>query len=209
MDAKRRQILDAALAIADERGLDAVSMRSVAARVGLTPMALYPYVGSKGALLDGIVDRLMATLPRLPSDVDWRERLLAMAQGARDLARAHPAAFPLLLARPSVTPDAARTVDGVYGALLEAGVAPQHVARLERMISTFVLGFAISEVNGRFGSTTVNPRTTRMETFPGELDAHRTLAEHLAETPDWDAEFLADLEDLTRVIEARTLSDRD
>lgn len=202
MDEKRRQILDAALAIADERGLDAVSMRSVAARVGLTPMALYPYVGNKAALLDGIVDRLLAALPLLPTEVDWRERLLAMAQGLRDLARRHPAAFPLLLTRPSVTPDAARAVDGVYGALLDGGVAPEHVARLERMISTFVLGFAVSEVNGRFGSDTVNPRTTRVRIAPGELPAHQALSPYLAQHPDWDAEFLADLDDLTHVIDA-------
>src|SRR5262245_10359539 len=142
MDDKRRQILDAALAIADEEGLDAVSMRSVAARVGVSPMALYPYVGSKAALLDGLVGRLIDELPK-PAGPDWRAGLRAAADGVRALARAHPSAFGLLLSRPSVTPDAARVVDGIYQALLEAGVPPADVPRLERLVSTFVLGFAL------------------------------------------------------------------
>jgi AcrR family transcriptional regulator len=58
MDDKRRLILDQALALVDERGLAAMSMRAVAERVGLTSMALYPYVGGKDALLDGLVDLL-------------------------------------------------------------------------------------------------------------------------------------------------------
>jgi hypothetical protein len=56
MSDRKQEILNAAVAIADELGLEAVSMRSVADRVGVTPMALYPHVGSKGALLDAMVE---------------------------------------------------------------------------------------------------------------------------------------------------------
>src|SRR5690242_5473679 len=160
MDDRRRQILDAALAIADEDGLDGVTMRAVAARVGVSPMALYPHVGSKAALLDGLVERLLSELPR-PSGDDWRVGLRDMAYALRGLAKVHPDAFPLLLARPSVTPLAAGVVDAVYGGLLSAGVPPEHVGRLERMISTFVLGFALSEVNGRFAVDDPRMRTRR------------------------------------------------
>src|SRR5262245_59468364 len=56
----REAILDAALRLADEHGLGAASMRAVADQVGVTPMALYPHIGSKAALLDGLVDRMLA-----------------------------------------------------------------------------------------------------------------------------------------------------
>ncbi len=194
MDDKRRQILDAALAIADEDGLDGVSMRAVAARVGVSPMALYPYVGSKDALLDGLVGRLLGQLPA-PSGPDWRAGLREAAHAIRALARAHPSAFVLLLSRPSVTPDAARMVDAVYQALLEAGVPPAGVPRLERMVSTFVLGFALSEVNGRFAVGQPGLRARR----GADLPAHATLAAHL-EDVDWDAEFEADLSDIESLI---------
>src|SRR5260370_16919206 len=62
MEDRRQAILDAAVALADERGLDAVSMRAVAERVGVTPMALYPHVGSKAELLDAMMGRLIGEL---------------------------------------------------------------------------------------------------------------------------------------------------
>jgi AcrR family transcriptional regulator len=202
---RRRQILHAALAIADERGLDAVSMRAVAERVGVSAMALYPYVGGKEALLDGLVDVLLAellpALDGLPTGDPWT-RLEALAHALRALARRHPGAFGLLLARPSVTPDAVRTTDAVYQTLLDLGVPPAQVPRVERLLSTFVLGYAASEVNGRFGAGTHNPRARRAQFAKDEVLAHHTLARHLDRPPDWDAEFAADLADLRVVVDS-------
>jgi AcrR family transcriptional regulator len=142
-------VLDAALAIADAEGLGAVTMQAVAARLGVTPMALYRHVGDKGELLDGLVERLLAELPVPGSDVGWAERLAELGTGMRRTARRHPHVFPLLLARPAVTQDARGVRDAVYDALAEAGVPPARVARVERIVSTAVLGFAASEVGGR------------------------------------------------------------
>jgi AcrR family transcriptional regulator len=201
---RQHEILLAALAIADEQGLAAVSMRSVADRVGVSAMALYPHVHSKEALLDGLVDVLLAELPPalagLPDD-PWT-RLTALGHALRALAHRHPSAFALLLARPAVTPDAVRATDTVYQALLDIGVPDAAVPRIERLLSTFVLGFAASEVNGRFGAGTRNPRARRAQFPGGEVLAHRRLAEHLDQPVDWDAEFDADLRDLRAVIDA-------
>lgn len=201
----RDNILRAALDIADEHGVAAVSMRAVAQRVGVSAMSLYPHVASKEALLDGVVDVLLAeqlpTLEPLPADADWWTRLVAAAQGVRKLAARHPSAFSLLLARPSVTPDAVRATDMIYRAVLDAGVPDAHVARVERLVSTFVLGFAASEVNGRFSKGTLNPRARRAQLEPSEIPAHYRLAEHLDRPVDWDAEFEADLQDLRTLIE--------
>jgi AcrR family transcriptional regulator len=204
----REAILDAALELADERGLDAVSMRAVAQRVGVTAMALYPYVGNKDALLDGLVDRLLAEM--LPfggaggaggAGGDWRDRMRRGGRAARALARRHPSAYPLLLARPAVTPDAVRVVDGIYALLLEAGVPPREVPRLERLVSTFVVGYATSEVNGRFSAGTLNPRARRAQFPADEVPAHRRLAKWLDDAVDWDAEFEADLDEMIRLVE--------
>lgn len=202
----RDKILAAALAIADERGLAAVSMRSVAERVGLSAMALYPHVSSKEALLDGLVDLLLAeqlpVVADLPASADCWDRLRAMAQGVRALARRHPSAFSLLLARPSVTADALRVTDGVFQVLVEAGVPAAEVARVERLVSTFVLGYAASEVNGRFSKGTLSPRARRAQLEAADIPAHYALAEHLDRPVDWDAEFEADLVDLRTLVEA-------
>jgi AcrR family transcriptional regulator len=222
---RRQEILDAALALADEKGLGAVSMRAVAERTGVTPMALYPHVGSKAALLDGMLGRLLATM--LPPDMgtpdagtadpgtadpgtadlstaespDWRQRLRTIAHLARDLAHRHPWAATLIFSRPSVAPDAVRVVDQIYAALMDAGVPHADVARVERMVSTLVIGYAASETGGRFSTGTLNPRGRRGQLPADELPAHHALADWLDTPVDWGAEFDADLDDLERLIE--------
>jgi AcrR family transcriptional regulator len=143
-------ILDAAMDLADERGLEAVTMHAVAQRLGVTPMALYRHVDGKQALLDGLVERLLTGHPLPPAGAPWPDRLTAMAEAIRATARAHPAVFPLLLTRPAVTPGARRVRDSVQAALGEAGLGAHAAARAERLISTAVFGFAASEAAGRF-----------------------------------------------------------
>jgi AcrR family transcriptional regulator len=199
----RAAILDAALELADERGLAAASMRAIADRVGVTPMALYPYVGSKADLLDGLVDRMLGEyLPDAvgASGIAWAERLRRLAYASRDLARRHPHTFTLLFERPAVTADAVRLVDFVYQALLDAGVGDSQVPRLERLFTTFCLGFALSEVNGRFGAGTLDTRGRRAQAAPGAVPAHERLARDLDQEVDWDAEFVADVSDLVALV---------
>jgi AcrR family transcriptional regulator len=162
---RRQRILDAALAIADEAGLNAVTMRAVAARIGVTAMALYPYVRSKEDLLDGLVGRLLGELSLPDPAKPWPERLREIARSARATARRHPAVMPLLFARPAVTPDAVRVVDAIYQALMDAGVPDDQI------------------VDGV------------------DLPAHRKLAAKLDATVSWGAEFEADLDDMTRLIQ--------
>jgi AcrR family transcriptional regulator len=146
----REVVLAAALRLADEQGLAAVTMHAVARGLGVTPMALYRHVADKDALLDGLVELLLTEYPRPAAEGRWDERLVVLADGIRATARRHPAVFPLLLTRPAVTP-AARTVrDAVQAALREGGLPDRAAARAERLISTAVLGFAASEAAGRF-----------------------------------------------------------
>jgi AcrR family transcriptional regulator len=146
----REAVLAAALRLADEQGLEAVTMHAVAKSLRVTPMALYRHVDDKNALLDGLVELLLTEYPLPLASGSWDERLTAMATGIRDTARRHPAAFPLLLTRPAATPTARLVRDAVHAALREGGVPQAGVARAERLISTAVLGFAVSEAAGRF-----------------------------------------------------------
>ncbi|GIM92511.1 TetR/AcrR family transcriptional regulator [Paractinoplanes toevensis] len=151
MDDKRRLILDQALALVDERGLAAMSMRAVAERVGLTSMALYPYVGGKDALLDGLVDLLHQELGSSVAgagDPDWRTRLRALGRAVRQLAFAHPGAFPLLLNRSAAGASASWLTAALRGILHDAGVDAARVPGLARMICAFLLGYATGEVTG-------------------------------------------------------------
>lgn len=148
----RTAVLTASLELADEQGLAALSMRSVASRLRVSPMALYRYVGDKQGLLDGIVEQLLVELPLPEPSRPWRQRLDMLGESLRQTARRHPDVFPLLLQRPTVTPGAVRVRDLVYDALREAGLAEAAIPRLERILSTVVLGFATSEATSRFDS---------------------------------------------------------
>jgi AcrR family transcriptional regulator len=203
-DDRKRRILDAALELADERGVAGVTMRALAQKLDVTAMALYPHIGDKDGLLDGLVDRMLAELlPAIPVVGTAEQRLLAIAHAARNLARRHPSAYALLLSRPSVTPDAVRVVDAIYSALLELGVPGREVPRVERLLSTFTLGYATSEVNGRFSAGTLNPRGRRAQFLDDDVPTHRALSEVLDRSPDWDAEFEADLQDLLTLLRTR------
>ncbi|MFE9310267.1 TetR/AcrR family transcriptional regulator C-terminal domain-containing protein [Streptomyces sp. NPDC006706] len=114
----------------------------------------------------------------------------------------HPWAVHLLFSRPAVTPDAVRAVDTIYTALIEAGVPEPEVPRLERLISTFVIGFAASEASGRFAPGTPDPRSRRGRLPDSELPGHSKLGPWLDLPVDLTAEFEADLDDIRRLVEA-------
>jgi AcrR family transcriptional regulator len=190
VDDKRRLILDQALALVDERGLAAMSMRAVAERVGLTSMALYPYVGGKDALLDGLVDLLNAELGTAwgdnPADIDWRQRLRALGRAVRGLAHAHPGAFPLLLNRPAAGASKSWLTAALRATLHDAGVAADQVPRLARMICAFFLGYTTGEV-----TCGLPPGTGEPAAEAGPSDGPERGA----------GEFDADLDDLVRMVE--------
>ena len=112
-----QQILDAAVAMADDGGLGAVSMRAVAQRVGVTAMALYPHFSGKDALLHALTGRVLAELALPDPAAPWQDRLRDLGHAVRDLAHRHPAVAPLLFSRPALAPDAARVIDAAHQAL--------------------------------------------------------------------------------------------
>ncbi|PRY29383.1 TetR/AcrR family transcriptional regulator [Pseudosporangium ferrugineum] len=99
------QVVDAAIALADAEGLDAVSMRRVAQELGVVPMTLYTYVPDKAALLDLMVDALYLRMERSAAgDPGWRERVRTVAGDNRMLYEHHPWAAELSASRPPLGP---------------------------------------------------------------------------------------------------------
>ena len=148
----RAAVLAASLQLADEQGLAAVTMQSVADRLGVTPMALYRHVANKADLLDGVVESILLEVPLPDPSSDWATRLTSLSRGTRMAASRHPEIFPLLLQRAAATPGARRVRNVVYDALREAGLGEEDVIQLERLLATVVLGFAASEAGGRFAA---------------------------------------------------------
>jgi len=153
---RRERVLEAALVVAERVGLERLSMRLVAGQLGVSPMALYRHVANKDDLLDGLVTRLLdeVRLPdvSLPAD----ERLRLLAREIRALAGRHPDLFGLLLRRRAVGPEALRAREATIQALRDSGLDDEAAGRMERLLSTVVFGFALSEAAGRFDGVDVD-----------------------------------------------------
>ena len=125
-------------------------MAAVAERLAVTPMALYRHVANKADLLDGLVERLLTEFPPPPAELSWSERLSGLAANIRASARRHPSVFPLLLQRPAATKRGPSRPATPSTGPRRGRRDPKRVAQVERLVSTAVLGFAVSEVAGRF-----------------------------------------------------------
>ena len=132
-----------AIAMADQDGLEALSMRGLAERLGVEAMSLYHHLPSKAALFEAMADQLAGLLP-MPPELPWRESLWAAAHGWRDLAREHPGAFPLLATRASHAPGLVQRVAVVVTQLRAAGFAPTASARAFSSLITALNGFLLA-----------------------------------------------------------------
>ena len=119
------QVVDAALALADERGLAAVTMRAVAERVGVSAMSVYTYVPGKPELLDLMVDATYHRMARPTWGGQlWQDRLTLVAESNRDLLTTHPWLTEVAgLSRPPVGPGVMAKYDHELAAFDDTGLS--------------------------------------------------------------------------------------
>jgi AcrR family transcriptional regulator len=122
-------IVDAALAILQAEGLEAVSMRRVAAALDTGAASLYVYVDGREGLLRAIEDRITAAIPLEPPDpARWRKQLHALLARMYQTLAAHPGFAALSMADPFPTVTALRLLENLLGILLAGGIDPQDAA---------------------------------------------------------------------------------
>ncbi|MFH5821186.1 TetR/AcrR family transcriptional regulator [Georgenia sp. AZ-5] len=141
----RERVLGRAVAIADEKGLGALTMRSLAQELGVKPMSLYHYVANKDAILDGIVDMVFAEMELPSAGGDWRAELARRAASARTVLRRHPWAIALMESRSTPGPATLRHHDAVLGTLRGAGFSLPMTAHAYALLDAYVYGFALQE----------------------------------------------------------------
>ncbi|GAB2566070.1 TetR/AcrR family transcriptional regulator [Leucobacter ruminantium] len=142
-----QRIVDAAVAVADEGGYAAISMRNVGKRLGVEAMSLYHHIAGKDALLDALVDRIFAMIELPPPDVPWREGMRLRAASARSVLVAHPWALTLIDSRSHPGPALLRHHDAVIGCLRRGGFSIELAAQAFSVIDAYVYGFALTERN--------------------------------------------------------------
>lgn len=113
----RERIVAAAIALADEGGLEAVSLRKVAARLNAGPMRLYGYISTKEELFDLMVDEVYAEILPEAQPGDWREALRVLAHRTRQAALRHEWLADLLGRRPALGPNGLAVTEATLAAL--------------------------------------------------------------------------------------------
>lgn len=132
-----------ALALVDQDGLDALTMRRLAAELRVDPMSIYHHVPNKRALLQGVFERVLRELP-IPrtAGMSWQDVLRAFARRFHALARRHPKVMPALLASPHASPREREIHAAIDLALARAGFGDDDRIRLGQAIYTFASGLA-------------------------------------------------------------------
>jgi AcrR family transcriptional regulator len=141
----RERLLEAAIAVADAGGITALTIRSVAAELGVKPMSLYHHVAGKEAIIDGVIDVVFAEIALPPEDAGWREALHIRAHSARAVLRRHPWATPFMESRSNPGPATLRHHDAVLGALRRGGFPVALAAHAYSVMDSYIYGFALEE----------------------------------------------------------------
>ncbi|MFJ8865942.1 TetR/AcrR family transcriptional regulator [Streptomyces sp. NPDC102473] len=141
----REQIVRAAIQLADAGGLDAVSLRKVAAELDVRPMRLYGYIAGKDELLDLMVDAVHAEIR--PVGDGWREVLRSLAEATRHAVHEHEWLADLLGGRPQLGPHALAGGETVLAAL--DGIDVDAVMPMVAAVNAYVVGAVRREVSDR------------------------------------------------------------
>ncbi|MDR6508975.1 TetR/AcrR family transcriptional regulator C-terminal domain-containing protein [Arthrobacter oryzae] len=141
----REKVLECALDLADESGIAALTIRSLAQSMGTKPMSLYYYVANKDEILDGIVDLVFSDI-ELPSPAgDWRDEMHRRAHAMRAALKRHPWAVGLLESRTSPGAATLRHHDATLGTLRAAGFSVPMTAHAYALLDSYIYGFALQE----------------------------------------------------------------
>ncbi|WP_167044388.1 TetR/AcrR family transcriptional regulator C-terminal domain-containing protein [Salinibacterium sp. ZJ454] len=117
----RDRVLAAAVALADEIGIEALSMRRLAQELGVVPMALYKHVQNKEELLDGMVEVIIGEIDPPVQDVEWKSAVRHRVLSARRTLQRHPWARQAIESRTTKTPIVLQYMDSFTGMLLDGG----------------------------------------------------------------------------------------
>lgn len=143
----RELVLAGAVELADEIGVEPLTIRKLADALGSKPMTLYSYVANKDAILDGMIDVVFDEIDPPPMDLPWRPALRHRCVSAREVLRRHPWAVPLMESRTSPGPSTLRHHDAVLGCLRAGGLPTPVVAHAYAIVDAFVYGFAVQEAS--------------------------------------------------------------
>jgi AcrR family transcriptional regulator len=190
------RIVAAAIAYADEHGLDKLSMRKLAKSLGYEVMSLYNHVASKDAMIDAMLDAVAGEMPWATPGGEWKAELRRSMIGALRVLQAHPWAVTLWNAR-MPGPDRLAFMEATMATLLKAGLSDQMADHGFHALANHLQGYALQEqtfsvpVEGDMQDVLVQfRRTLDPERYPAMV-AH--VEWHMTDPEAYEFEFVLDL----------------
>jgi len=146
----KERVLRAAVALADEAGIESLSMRKLGQALGVEAMSIYSHVANKDEILDGMVEFVAGEIELPSAGADWKAALRRRAISAHEVLVRHPWASSLIVSRINVGPAMLRYVDSTLGSLREAGFPMEMVDRAWNAMDSYIYGFTLQELNFPF-----------------------------------------------------------
>jgi len=146
----RERVLHAAIALADEGGIDALSMRKLGQELGVEAMSLYNHVANKDDLLDGMLDVVAEKIDVPAPGADWKEALRQTAISSHEVLVRHRWACALLMRRPRVSLVRMRWMEAVLQTLREAGFSADMTHHAYHALDSHITGFTLWQVSMPF-----------------------------------------------------------
>ena len=145
-----RGIAEAALGLVDADGVDGLTMRKLAQRLGVSAMALYTYFPDREAVLEAVT-QLVLTEVEIPAEsLDWRDTVRQLMRSIRRVGLRHPNAAPLINRFPPRTVDALAFVEAAFRAFRRAGFDDRSTVRCYRALAVYSMGTFDVELTGYF-----------------------------------------------------------
>jgi len=180
----RARVLQAAITLADEAGLEAFSMRGLAQELGVVPMALYKHVANKEELLDGMVDLVFSEIELPSGDLEWRPAMQSRAISTREALQRHSWAIGMMESR-YPGPANLRNHNAVMGCLRKAGFSFEMAVHAYSVQDAYIYGFALQEKDLGFKTpdSAGEAARRRAETI-GALENYPYLVEIATKLPE-------------------------
>lgn len=138
----RELILETALSIIDDMGVDLLSMRSLAKQLNIEAMSLYNHIRDKDDLLNGIVEIIVCEIQFPEQTTDWKTALRSVACAFYDVLTCHPNAIPILLTHSPVTQKGLEQVEKLLSVIKKANTAKVTAYSMMHILLSYVIGHA-------------------------------------------------------------------
>ena len=177
----RERVLQAAIKLADDGGIEALSMRKLGQELGVEAMALYHHFTGKEQVLDGIIDLVFAEIDVPETGPDWRGAMRRRALSLRDALGRHRWSIGMMESRTNPGPATLRHHDAVLGSLRSAGFSLEMAAHAYSVLDSYIYGFALTKMSLPFEDTSdiVDVSQAMLEPFPA--GAYPSLLEFITE----------------------------